>query len=173
MPPQALPLPASASCSAPGSGPKVRRRRRAPDPPGMLASLLALPLLLLVLAPVDSKAPPLRAANPARSQTIASLLVAGSSASGTADICERLKTYLVKRQRKICRRHPRLISSLFYGYGMAWRECKRQFMHSRWDCDGNLDRNVFELLHNKGESWSLFLSQCNALCFEHFYISFE
>lgn len=153
------PMSASASYDGPEAQGGIPRRPSDPADmrpcchPPRLASFLALPLLLLFLTPVDSAAPPSpRPADPGRSQTIASLLVAGSSASGTANVCERLKTYLVKRQRKICRRHPRLISSLFYGYGMAWRECKRQFLHSRWDCDGNVDRNVFELLHNKGES---------------------
>ncbi|KAI8504103.1 Protein Wnt-7a [Branchiostoma belcheri] len=63
-------------------------------------------------------------------------------ALGANIICNRIPG-LVPRQRAICQTRPDLIVAIGEGAQMGIDECRYQFRHSRWNCTGMDNDNVF------------------------------
>ncbi|CAH1277342.1 WNT7B [Branchiostoma lanceolatum] len=66
-------------------------------------------------------------------------------------ICNRIPG-LVPRQRAICQTRPDLIVAIGEGAQMGIDECRYQFRHSRWNCTGMDNDNVFGRELRIGES---------------------
>lgn len=66
------------------------------------------------------------------------------------DSCEQLAG-LVKRQKKLCKRHLELMDSVRAGAQMAIEECQSQFKYRRWNCSTENDKQFGNVIMKQGK----------------------
>lgn len=68
---------------------------------------------------------------------------------------------LRRKQRRLVRENPGVLSALVKGANLAISECQHQFRNRRWNCSTRnflLGKNLFGKIVDKGESLAFLLS---------------
>ncbi|CAL1532388.1 unnamed protein product [Lymnaea stagnalis] len=82
------------------------------------------------------------------------------------DNCETLAG-LVKRQKKLCKRHLELMDSVRAGAQMAIEECQAQFKYRRWNCSTENDKLFGNVILKQGTREAAFVHSISSAGVAH------